>query len=154
MSQPLPHILIVDDLELSRKLLDSLLAKTGEYTTTQAASGAEALARCKRTRPDLVLLDLMMPEMDGIETLDRLLELPDMQDVPVIFVSASEDRDDIVRGLEHGAMDFVTRPVIPEILLARIKNHLRIGQTLARLRNRNQKIEEAARLLEQVRLEG
>jgi diguanylate cyclase (GGDEF)-like protein len=89
-----------------------------------ATSGAQALALCALHRPDLVLLDVMMPDMDGYEVCTRLKADPATRDIPVIFVTAHNDEAAEARGLEVGAVDFISKPINPQIVRARVKTHV------------------------------
>ncbi|MFN2169943.1 MAG: response regulator transcription factor [Candidatus Promineifilaceae bacterium] len=115
------HILIVDDDSLLRRSLSLQLEQVG-YRTSTAASAEDALALAKRDRPDLILLDVGLPGMDGLEAL-RQFQMDD--DVPVIFVTARRRELDTILGLELGADDYITKPFNPDVLLAHIKAVLR-----------------------------
>ena len=118
-------ILVVDDVPLNVKLLaDSLHVKGYEVVT--ASSGREALEKITTDAPDLVLLDVMMPEMDGYEVCRALRARPDTQILPVIMVTALDPHDERIKGLEAGADDFLTKPVNQQELMARVKSLLRI----------------------------
>lgn len=114
-------ILIIDDEEATVQLLSMLLEKRG-FETIKAYSPDEGLRQAYRHQPDLVLLDIMMPDMDGWEICKRMR---DMSDVPIIFLTARSDVKDIVRGLEMGADDYVTKPYDNDELIARVRAHLR-----------------------------
>lgn len=122
MHQP-PKILIVDDTPLNVDLLEQALDELG-YQTVSASNGQEALAQIAATQPDLVLLDIMMPVMDGFEVLTRVKADKHMRDVPIIVISALSDMASIVRGVEMGADDFLPKPFEPAILRARLTNSL------------------------------
>jgi signal transduction histidine kinase len=127
-------ILVVDDEPRNRVLLDAILAPEG-YTTVEAASG-EACLRALDARPvDLVLLDVMMPGIDGVETCRRLRADPRWAELPVVFVTAYSDRDARVRAKDAGGDDFLTKPVDESELLARVRNLLRL-KALRDLRER------------------
>ena len=119
------RVLVVDDILANVKLLEARL--TAEYfEVLPAYSGAEALEICGRERIDIVLLDVMMPGMDGFETCRRLKALPNCQHVPVIMVTALDQHSDKVQGLEAGADDFLTKPVDDIALITRVKNLARL----------------------------
>ena len=124
--EPVPEaILVVDDDKTNRKLLSAILRKAG-YQVTEAVDGQDAIEKAFDTPLDLVLLDIMMPKMDGYEACKVLKKDPRTQDIPVIFLSAkSETRDKIV-GLESGGADYVTKPFDKGEVLARVKSQLRI----------------------------
>ena len=150
MNPPLPPaaglakslILAVDDISKNLQVVGTLLRREG-YRIVPATSGAQALERVRAETPDLILLDLMMPDMDGLEVCRRLkadaLTLP----IPVIFLTASNEMEHLVQGFEVGAVDYVTKPFNPPELLARVRTHLelkhardtivRYGQELSRL---------------------
>jgi len=114
-------ILIIDDEETTVKLLTILLEHKG-FDVVKAYRAEDGLRKAYRNQPDLVLLDIMMPDMDGWEVCRRLRELSDM---PIIFLTARTDTKDIVKGLEMGADDYVVKPYDNDELVARIKAHLR-----------------------------
>jgi len=117
-------ILVVDDDPDLRRLLALTLQVAG-FDVITVASGAEALEKIRTERPDLVLLDIMMPEMDGFETCRRLRRLPEGAEIPVIMLSAADQVADKVKGLRVGANDYITKPADSRELLARIETHLR-----------------------------
>lgn len=114
-------ILIIDDEEPTVHLTTILLEKHG-FEVVKAYRADDGLRKAYRHQPDLVLLDIMMPDMDGWDVLRRLRE---MSDVPIVFLTARTDIKDVVRGLEMGSDDYVTKPFDNEELIARIKAHLR-----------------------------
>ena len=119
------RILVVDDVEANVKLLEARL--TADYFEVRTArSGPEALAICARERADIVLLDVMMPGMDGFEVCRRLKSEPRTQHIPVIMITALDQPSDRVRGLEAGADDFLTKPVDDLALITRVKNLARL----------------------------
>ena len=119
------RVLVVDDVEANVKLLEARL--TADYFEVRTArSGPEALAICARERADIVLLDVMMPGMDGFEVCRRLKSEPRTQHIPVIMITALDQPSDRVRGLEAGADDFLTKPVDDLALITRVKNLARL----------------------------
>jgi signal transduction histidine kinase len=118
-----PIILIVDDVPKNIQVLGTLLAKFN-CELAVAMNGQQALDTVAKIHPDLILLDVMMPIMDGHETCQRLKSNPKTKDIPVIFLSAKTESEDIVKGFELGAVDYVTKPFIGSELLARVKTHL------------------------------
>ncbi|MES3022661.1 MAG: EAL domain-containing protein [Pseudomonadota bacterium] len=125
MSAATPAILIVDDELLNRKLLEALLRPEG-YRTACAASGAEALAAVALNAPDLILLDIMMPDMDGYQVATALKSNPATSNIPIIMVSAHGDRGERLAGLDSGAEEFLTKPVDRAELWLRVRNLLRL----------------------------
>lgn len=120
-------ILIVDDTPQNLKLLGAILMEQG-YHVVVAQNGQQALAAAAADPPDLVLLDIMMPGMDGFAVCERLKAEPGTERIPVIFLTAKIEEEDIVRGFDLGAVDYVTKPFSSAILLARVRTHVRLGQ--------------------------
>lgn len=135
-------ILVVDDEPINRMLLSEALS--GLYDVLSAKDGETCLAMTSSTsqRPDLILLDIMMPIMDGYEVCRRLKADPGTQNIPVIFVSAKSEPDDEQLGLEIGAVDFVHKPVSFPILLARVASHLALKTQADLLRSENDTLEQ------------
>lgn len=128
-------ILAVDDNAPNLDLLCRRLQREG-HQVLSAASGREALETLARVRPDLILLDVMMPEMDGLETCARIKKREEWRDIPVIFLTAKSETADLVRGFELGAVDYVAKPFHAHELLARVHTHL----AMARLRRENEQL--------------
>src|SRR6266511_2647799 len=129
------RILVVEDISANVKLLEARL--TAEYfDVVTAMSGPEALAICRAAQCDIVLLDVMMPEMDGFEACRRLKASPKTHHIPVIMVTALEQPSDRVRGLEAGADDFLTKPVSDIALIARVRSLVRLKMITDELRVR------------------
>jgi len=120
-------ILVVDDTTASLKLLTDILKAEG-YEVRSAVSGELALHSATSNPPDLVLLDIRMPEMDGYEVCRHLKARPETRNVPVIFVSAAAETDEKVKGFELGAVDYVAKPYQCAELLARVRTHLELNQ--------------------------
>ena len=135
------RILVVDDITKNLQVVGTVLRNQG-YKVMAAASGADAL-KCVRTQlPDLILLDLMMPEMDGLEVCRRLKSDSTTSQVPVIFLTASNEMEHLVNGFEVGAVDYVTKPFNPPELLARVRTHLELKHARERLREMNEEKNE------------
>jgi DNA-binding response OmpR family regulator len=117
-------ILIVEDEEDVMELIRYNLAKEG-FNCDAAYNGREALKKAQVMLPDLVLLDLMLPEVDGLEVCKRLKSSPHTEHIPIVMVTAKGDEADIVAGLELGADDYITKPFSPRVLVARVKTVLR-----------------------------
>jgi putative two-component system response regulator len=116
------RILIVDDEPGNIKILSSLLA--GDYALSVATSGSQALQIAKVQIPDIVLLDMVMPEMDGIQVCQALKEDETTKNIPVIFVTSMNDTANEERGLDAGAVDYISKPISPPIVKARVKIHI------------------------------
>src|SRR6185295_5982931 len=119
------HILVVDDQAPNRTLLADLLSATGYFVET-ASGGKEALAKIRLAKPDLVLLDIVMPEMNGYEVCQAVRADATLGLLPVVLVTALDANEERIRGLESGADDFLTKPINQPELLARVKSLLRI----------------------------
>jgi sigma-B regulation protein RsbU (phosphoserine phosphatase) len=132
-----PRVLIVDDLPMNVELLDQVLRSEG-FRTLSAGSGATAVALSRSNLPDLILLDVMMPGENGFETCARLKSDPLTSDIPVIFVSALDDVKNKVNGLKLGGVDYLSKPVHAEEVLARVRVHLRLRENSRALARRNQ----------------
>lgn len=122
-----PRILIVDDSETNRDLLVSRLGPHG-FDLVQAADGEEAIETARATRPDLILLDVVMPKLDGVEATKRLKADASLPFTPIILVTSKTDAKDVVAGLEAGADEYLTKPVDSTSLLARVKSMLRVKE--------------------------
>jgi two-component system, sensor histidine kinase and response regulator len=130
---PPPRILVVDDQPANIQVVGSVLGKLG-YEITPALDGPTALRRLAIHTPDLVLLDLLMPEMDGCEVCRRLRQNPEWLDVPVIFLSAADDKDLVVKALEAGGLDYITKPFNQAELVLRVKTQLDLKAARDRLK--------------------
>ncbi len=127
-------VLIVDDVSQNLQVVGSILDDAG-YSTTFAASGKQALERVETASPSLILLDLMMPEMDGLQVCKHLKAEPKWQEIPVIFLTASHEKEHLLLAFEKGAVDYVTKPFNSSELLARVKTHLELKHTRDELKN-------------------
>ncbi len=119
------RILVVDDNEVNRDILITRLAKHG-YELMQAADGEEALASARQNRPDLILLDVEMPKLDGFEVCRRLKNDPALPFMPIILVTARAASQDVVTGLDAGADEYLTKPIDQAALVARVRSMLRV----------------------------
>ena len=126
------RILVVDDQESNLLVVSALLARHG-YEVATAANGNEALAILQSQPPDLVLLDMLMPGMDGFELMAEIRRSGALAQLPVVFLTVAHDRDLLVRAFESGAVDYVTKPFMPEELLARVEAHLGLKRMRDRL---------------------
>jgi two-component system sensor histidine kinase/response regulator len=126
------RILVVDDQAANLRVVSVLLGRQG-YEVVTAASGEEALVAAQAQPPDLFLLDMMMPGMDGFDLLAALREQPALRKAPAVFLTAAHDRDALLRAFDAGAVDYVTKPFMPEELLARVGAHIGLKLTRDRL---------------------
>jgi len=134
-------ILIVDDERFNINVLQDLLAS--DYHIMVAKNGVQALKRAAATPPpDLILLDIMMPAMDGYEVIERLKSDHITKEIPVIFITAMGESTDEAKGLELGAADYITKPFSPPVVLARIRTQLRLKWSLERERQLNRKLSQ------------
>jgi len=135
-----PRILIVDDIEENLKVLTETLVEEG-FHPLQAKSGERALQVARAALPDLVLLDVKMPGMDGFETIAALKADPATADIPVIFISALNQIDDKLRGFRAGAVDYVSKPFQREEVVARVTTHLELRRALREVEAEREKSE-------------
>jgi DNA-binding NtrC family response regulator len=135
-----PQILLVDDNATNLQVLYQTLEGKG-YRLLAARCGKDAISIAERAVPDLILLDVMMPEMDGFETCARLKADARTRDTAIIFLSALTEPSEKVRGLDLGAVDFVNKPFQAEEVLARVRTHLTIRELQKQLRRRNEELE-------------
>jgi len=127
-----PLILIVDDSPLNRRLLRVVLSRAG-YQVQEAEDGFEARQKAREYLPDLILLDVMMPHEDGFDTCIKLKNQAATQDIPIIFISALNDTENIVKGLELGGVDYISKPFAQTEVMARIRVHLELKFAKERL---------------------
>ncbi|MEI2397656.1 two-component system response regulator [Paenibacillus sp. FSL R10-2199] len=146
-----PVILVVDDTPDNISLLSGLLKE--QYKVKVAINGEKALQVAKASPPDLILLDIMMPVMDGYETCRRLKEDGELREVPVIFLTAKEEVEDENLGFDLGAVDYITKPISSPILLSRVKTHLTLKQSKDFLADKNEFLEaEISRRIKEISL--
>ncbi len=136
------HLLVVEDEEDLRELLVYNLARDG-YRVTAVESGEQGLLKAMKEKPDLIVLDLMLPGMDGLEVCRSLKNQADTAGIPIVMLTAKGEESDIVAGLELGSDDYITKPFSPRVLVARIKAVLRRKQE-----EREEETEEGTLVLE------
>ena len=142
LSNPIiPNILIVDDVPANLNVLAVILEEEG-YKVRPVLSGVMALQVAEKEKPDLILLDIMMPDMDGFEVCRRLRESQILNDVPIIFISALNDSNDIVKALTSGGADYITKPFRAEEVKARVATHLKIYQQRLKLQEQSKELLE------------
>ncbi len=125
--QKIPDIIIVDDVAANLKVLGEILKGEG-YRVRPVLSGLQALQAAEKEKPDLIILDVMMPAMNGYEVAGRLRKDPKLNDIPIIFISALNDGEDIIKAFQSGGVDYIAKPFKAEEVKARIATHLKISQ--------------------------
>lgn len=134
------RILIVDDTLQNIQVLGTVLREQN-YQINVAQNGIQALEMVEKVEPDLILLDVMMPEMDGFEACQRLKADEKTREIPIIFLTAKVETEDVVHGFEIGAIDYVTKPFNAIELLARVKTHLELRRLRQELLEYNEQLE-------------
>ncbi len=140
------QILIVDDNPRNIQVLGTVLSEKG-YNIIIANDGIQTLKTVEKIIPDLILLDINMPNMDGFETCKKLKESEIYSEIPVIFLTARTETEDIIRGFQYGAVDYITKPFNTAELLARVRTHLELRDKSEELKDRNLKVQELLRVL-------
>lgn len=142
------RVLVVDDVPDNIDIISDLLKK--DYKIKAATSGKLALKICASNQPpDLILLDIMMPEMDGLEVCRRLKSNSKTQHITVIFITAMDQTEDIVKGLELGAVDYITKPIQPAVVKARVRTHCNVVRSQIQMRDQVDTLMEMAQLREE-----
>jgi len=126
-ARPNPKVLIADDQPINVKILQRKLGREG-VDVILARDGVECVEQAQSENPDLILLDIMMPRMDGLEACRRLMEHPSTSDIPIIFITAKGGREDKLTGLDIGGIDYITKPIDLDETMARIRTQLRLRQ--------------------------
>ena len=139
-------VLIVDDNPTNLSVLFNAL-RDSEFKVLAAQDGASAIQQAQHVKPDIILLDVMMPGLNGFETCKRIKDNPETRDIPVIFMTALSDINDKVNGFNVGAVDYVTKPLQHEEVVMRLSTHLRLRQMSELLRNKNAEMDMANREL-------
>lgn len=134
--QHFANILIVDDIPANLQVLGAILKSEG-YKVRPVPSGALALQVAEKEKPDLILLDIMMPEMDGYEVCRRIKANPFLSDIPIIFISALNETNDVVKALKSGGVDYVTKPFQAEEVTARVNTHVKLYKQSIELQKLN-----------------
>jgi len=127
------NILVVDDNLENLKVVCSLL-KEKKYQIALAENGERALKILEEIKIDLILLDIMMPEMDGFEVCRLIKKNPETENIPIIFLTAKSETGEIVKGFQAGGVDYITKPFVKEELFARVNNHIQLKQVRDMLR--------------------
>ncbi len=134
------RVLIVDDIEANRFALKNIIEDMG-YQPVLAESGKQTLRILDRILPDLILLDISMPEMDGYELCSILKEDVCTRNIPIIFISAYDDPQDVLKGFEVGGADYISKPFIPEVVRARVGTHLKLSENNRSVLEHNRKLQ-------------
>lgn len=141
-----PVVLVIDDQAANVRLVAALLTRAG-YDCVSALGGHEGLALARETPPDLVLLDMRMPEMDGLQVLAQLRMAPETATLPVIFLTADDERENLIRAFAAGVNDYVTKPFVARELLARVRTHVDLKKAHDALRRFAQEKQDMAELV-------
>lgn len=141
-----PTILVVDDQKLNVEIIIGLL-KNQNYNIIPAYSGTEALEKLKMLPIDLILLDIMMPKMNGFETCKKIREGTNYKDIPIIFLSALGESEDIVLGFTLGGNDYVPKPFRKEELIARVKNYIELKKAKDMIKKQVGDLKDANRFI-------
>ncbi len=141
MTDRKPTLLLADDTPTNIELLEAVLG--ADYDTITATDGLEVLTLAASRRPDLILMDVLMPVMDGFEACARLKADPRTQGIPIIFLTALSDHADLMRGFAAGGIDYVGKPFNPEELTVRVRNHIKLKQAQDQERALRAQLEEA-----------
>jgi DNA-binding response OmpR family regulator len=141
-SSAIANIVIVDDNPANLKVLEDMLRQRG-HEVRSFPRGRLALTAATRNPPDLVLLDINMPEMNGYEVCERLKSIPELADVPVIFLSALNETEDKVKAFQHGAVDYISKPFQFEEVHVRVETHLKLHDLKRALKLQNERLEQA-----------
>lgn len=144
-----PKLLIVDDQPHNLGILFDFLTQSG-FKIFVALDGESALQRTEVTKPDLIILDVMMPGIDGFETCKRLKQNPSTQDIPIIFMTALSDTVDKVQGFKLGAVDYITKPIHQEEVLSRIQTHIKLYHLQNQLQTKTEELAHLNQNLEEI----
>lgn len=145
-------VLIVDDNQQNLKILGNVLKDNTDYNLAFAMSGEEAVAYTKKALPDMILLDVMMPGMDGFTVCRELAANEETSDIPIIFITAKSEPEDIIKGFEAGGVDYVTKPFNEAELLMRINTHMELKKSRDLLEEKNKELMVAYEKIEHLAL--
>ncbi|MBO5352633.1 MAG: response regulator [Lachnospiraceae bacterium] len=140
LQKEISRILIVDDVEANRFILRDIITEMG-YLPMLTENGAQALKIVQRIKPQLIILDIAMPEMDGYEVCRTLKADPETKAIPIIFISAFDDPEDIVKGFYLGGEDYITKPFVPEVVKVRVGMHLKLYDANRRMAEMNRQLQ-------------
>jgi len=140
MNKDIPRILIVDDVEVNRFILSDIMVDMG-CQPMLVENGEQALKMMQRIKPQLIISDIAMPEMDGYELCRQIKLNPDTREIPIIFISAYDEPEDVVKGFSVGGADYITKPFMPEVVKARVNVHLKLYETNQRMLEMNRQLQ-------------
>lgn len=140
--QNIPRILIVDDVDTNRFMLRDIIQDMG-YQPILAENGIQALKAVNVMWPQLILLDISMPQMDGFEVCEKLKADPKTRSIPVVFISAYDNSEEVVKGFDLGGEDYITKPFLPEVVKVRVGLHLKLYETNRELLETNRSLQAA-----------
>lgn len=153
VSKMIPKIMVVDDVDTNRFILRDIISEMG-YQPILTENGLQALKMLQRVKPQLIILDIAMPGMDGYEVCEKIKADPETRGIPIIFISAFDDSADIVKGFSHGCEDYVTKPFIPEVVKARVGMHLKLYEANRSMAEMNRQLQASvAEQLKQIEKE-
>lgn len=138
--------MVADDSYSSRELLKLILTRNG-YDSYLLEDGEQVLMMIEKIKPDIILMDVLMPKLDGFEVCKRLKKMPNIKRIPVIFITSLDNTEDITSGFENGGVDYITQPFQPAELLARLKTHLELKNSKDRLLKTIVKLKKTKRVL-------
>lgn len=141
-AREIPRILIVDDVKANRFVLRDIISDMG-YQPVLTENGSQALKMIQHIKPQLIILDIAMPEMDGYEVCQKLKADPQTRELPIIFISAFDEPSDIVKGFALGGEDYITKPFIPEVVKARVGMHLKLNEANQEMAELNRQLQSA-----------
>lgn len=152
-NKAVPRILIVDDVEANRFILRDVITDMG-YQPVLTENGIQAFKMVQHIKPQLIILDIAMPELDGYEVCQKMKENPDTREIPIIFISAFDDPADIVKGFSIGGEDYITKPFIPEVVKARVGMHLKLYEANRNMMEMNRQLQiSVSAQLKQIEME-
>src|SRR5680860_309561 len=137
-----PHILIADDIPKNLQLLGTLLTKAG-YKTEAVTKGMQVVPSVEKFNPDLILLDVMMPDKNGFKVCKELQSNPKYADIPVIFLMRNAEQQDVIEGLRVGGSDYITKPFNSRELLMRVKTHVELKRSKDKIIRQKQQLQQA-----------
>lgn len=153
VSKEIPRILIVDDVEANRFVLRDIISDMG-YCPILTENGVQALKMVQHLKPQLIILDIAMPQMDGYEVCLKIKENPETREIPIVFISAFDDPSDIVKGFSLGGEDYITKPFIPEVVKVRVGMHLKLYEANRDMTELNRQLQiSISEQLKQIELE-